>query len=118
MYGKSLASLIVVSSLSLAAPLHAQILGGGGHVGGAVGGSLSGGASGSLQRPGDPIGTASGRVDDSTDKAHEKTDAAANRSRDTADKAGDKDTADLFTGVSRGVDKDLWFVESHLQKGR
>jgi starvation-inducible DNA-binding protein len=37
---------------------------------------------------------------------------------DTADKAGDKDTADLFTGVSRGVDKDLWFVESHLQKGR
>lgn len=34
---------------------------------------------------------------------------------DKADKAGDKDTADLFTGVSRGADKDLWFVEAHLQ---
>ena len=28
---------------------------------------------------------------------------------------GDADTADLFTGISRGLDKSLWFVESHLQ---
>ncbi len=28
---------------------------------------------------------------------------------------GDADTADLFTEVSRGIDKKLWFVESHLQ---
>lgn len=34
---------------------------------------------------------------------------------DTATKAGDADTADLFTEVSRGVDKLLWFVEAHLQ---
>ena len=34
---------------------------------------------------------------------------------DTAAKAGDADTADLFTEVSRGVDKLLWMVESHLQ---
>lgn len=34
---------------------------------------------------------------------------------DKADKAGDKDTADLFTGISRAVDKMLWFVESHNQ---
>lgn len=34
---------------------------------------------------------------------------------DAADEAGDKDTADLFTGVSRQIDKDLWFVEAHLQ---
>jgi starvation-inducible DNA-binding protein len=27
----------------------------------------------------------------------------------------DADTADLFTGISRGVDKYLWFVEAHLQ---
>lgn len=34
---------------------------------------------------------------------------------DTAAKAGDADTADLFTEVSRGIDKLLWFVEAHLQ---
>ena len=33
---------------------------------------------------------------------------------DRADEAGDKDTADLFTEISRGVDKWLWFVEAHL----
>jgi len=34
---------------------------------------------------------------------------------ETAAKAGDADTADLFTGVSRGVDKLLWMVEAHAQ---
>ncbi|HEY8561141.1 MAG TPA: DNA starvation/stationary phase protection protein Dps [Pyrinomonadaceae bacterium] len=34
---------------------------------------------------------------------------------DTTDALGDKDTADLFTGVSRSIDKLLWFVEAHLQ---
>lgn len=34
---------------------------------------------------------------------------------DAADKAGDKDTSDMFTGVSRGTDQWLWFVEAHLQ---
>ena len=29
--------------------------------------------------------------------------------------AGDADTADLFTEISRGVDKHLWFLEAHLQ---
>lgn len=33
---------------------------------------------------------------------------------DAADEAGDKDTADLFTEVSRQIDKDLWMVEAHL----
>ena len=33
----------------------------------------------------------------------------------TAAEAGDADTADLFTEVSRGVDKLLWLVEAHLQ---
>jgi starvation-inducible DNA-binding protein len=37
---------------------------------------------------------------------------------DKADKLGDKDTADLFTEISRGVDKWLWFVEAHLQADR
>lgn len=34
---------------------------------------------------------------------------------DEADNAGDKDTADLFTEVSREIDKLLWFVEAHIQ---
>ncbi len=34
---------------------------------------------------------------------------------DQADDAGDQDTADLFTEVSRAVDKDLWFLEAHCQ---
>src|SRR5213592_3913207 len=34
---------------------------------------------------------------------------------DSAAKAGDADTADLFTEVSRGVDKLLWMVEAHAQ---
>jgi starvation-inducible DNA-binding protein len=32
-----------------------------------------------------------------------------------ADTAGDADTADLFTAISRDIDKYLWFVEAHLQ---
>jgi len=35
-----------------------------------------------------------------------------------SDDAGDLDTADIFTEVSRGVDKWLWFVEAHLQAER
>ena len=35
-----------------------------------------------------------------------------------ANDLGDLDTADLFTGVSRGIDKWLWFVEAHLQAER
>jgi starvation-inducible DNA-binding protein len=34
---------------------------------------------------------------------------------DEADALGDKDTADLFTEVSREIDKLLWFVEAHIQ---
>ena len=37
---------------------------------------------------------------------------------DQADGLKDKDTADLFTEISRGVDKWLWFVEAHLQADR
>jgi len=35
---------------------------------------------------------------------------------DRASGLGDQDTADLFTEVSRAIDKHLWFVEAHLQK--
>jgi starvation-inducible DNA-binding protein len=34
---------------------------------------------------------------------------------DTSGDLGDLDTADLFTEVSREIDKNLWFLEAHLQ---
>ncbi|CAI9120726.1 DNA starvation/stationary phase protection protein Dps [Brytella acorum] len=35
---------------------------------------------------------------------------------DITDEAGDADTADLFTEVSRALDKNLWFLEAHVQE--
>ena len=35
-----------------------------------------------------------------------------------AGKQGDADTSDLYTGISRDVDKYLWFLEAHLQSKR
>ena len=41
--------------------------------------------------------------------------AAARSAIDESDELGDMDTADLFTEISRAIDKHLWFVEAHLQ---
>jgi starvation-inducible DNA-binding protein len=41
----------------------------------------------------------------------------ARRAIEQNNELGDLDTADLFTEVSRGIDKWLWFVEAHLQAG-
>jgi len=35
---------------------------------------------------------------------------------DEAEKSGDIATSDMFTEISRGIDKALWFLEAHLQK--
>jgi starvation-inducible DNA-binding protein len=37
---------------------------------------------------------------------------------DESAKAGDADTSDLFTGISRSTDKNLWLLEAHLQADR
>jgi starvation-inducible DNA-binding protein len=33
---------------------------------------------------------------------------------DQSNELGDRDTADIFTEISRGVDKYVWFVDAHL----
>jgi starvation-inducible DNA-binding protein len=43
---------------------------------------------------------------------------AARKAIEESSGFGDLDTADLFTEVSRGIDKWLWFVEAHLQAER
>ena len=35
---------------------------------------------------------------------------------DTTDELGDADTADMYTEISRTIDKRLWFLEAHLVK--
>jgi starvation-inducible DNA-binding protein len=42
----------------------------------------------------------------------------ARRAIDQSSELRDADTADIFTEISRGVDKWLWFVEAHLQAER
>ena len=34
---------------------------------------------------------------------------------DTAEEYGDMDTVDMFSDISRGMDKWLWFLEAHVQ---
>jgi starvation-inducible DNA-binding protein len=43
---------------------------------------------------------------------------AARAAIDRAAELGDADTADVFTEISREIDKQLWFVEAHLQADR
>jgi len=45
-----------------------------------------------------------------------KAGASTRAAIDSADKLEDKDSADLFTGASRYLDKSLWFLEAHLSK--
>ncbi|MGH9580305.1 MAG: DNA starvation/stationary phase protection protein Dps [Terriglobales bacterium] len=41
--------------------------------------------------------------------------AAVRAAIDESSRLGDQSTADVFTEVSRATDKDLWFLEAHLQ---
>jgi starvation-inducible DNA-binding protein len=40
---------------------------------------------------------------------------AVRKGIDEADKLGDADTSDLFTSISRELDKNLWLLEAHRQ---
>lgn len=40
----------------------------------------------------------------------------ARKAIDETDDMGDAVTADMLTGIVRGLDKQLWFVESHLKR--
>ena len=42
----------------------------------------------------------------------------ARKTIDQADELEDADTADIFTEISRGIDKWLWFVEAHSQAAK
>lgn len=41
--------------------------------------------------------------------------AGIRRAIDSAEDLGDKGSADLFTDIVRDIDKQLWFLEAHLQ---
>jgi starvation-inducible DNA-binding protein len=43
---------------------------------------------------------------------------SARKAIDESNELGDLDTADIFTEVSRGIDKWLWFVEAHAQSSK
>lgn len=47
---------------------------------------------------------------------YSKMASSARAAIDATAEAGDADTADLFTAFSRALDKQLWFLEAHLQE--
>jgi starvation-inducible DNA-binding protein len=66
-----------------------------------------------------PLEIADGRAHlDALAAAYTRAAKAVRKAIDEAAKAGDADTSDLFTGVSRGLDKGLWLLEAHLQADR
>lgn len=85
-----------------------------GQLGGEVSGTLRQAAKGTSLKE-YPLGIAEDRkhavaLADSLGEYAKLVRSAINQSDD----AGDADTADLFTQISREVDKMLWFVESHV----
>lgn len=64
-----------------------------------------------------PVNTVDGLAHvDALSTAISRFGAQARKAIDDAQRIGDADTADLFTEVSREMDKYLWFVEAHIQK--
>ncbi len=66
-----------------------------------------------------PLDVSEGRAHvDALAESYARFGKSVRRAIDDAGKAGDADTSDLFTGISRGVDKGLWLLEAHLQADR
>jgi starvation-inducible DNA-binding protein len=66
-----------------------------------------------------PLGIAEGRAHlEALAGALARFGKSVRKAIDDTGKAGDADTSDLFTGISRSIDKNLWFVEAHLQAER
>ena len=64
-----------------------------------------------------PIGTTSGRDHVAAlSSALASFGKSVRRAIDASNELNDADTADIFTEMSRGVDKWLWMVEAHLQE--
>jgi starvation-inducible DNA-binding protein len=88
--------------------------------------SLGGIAEGTVQAVGGrsrldayPLGIAEGRAHlEALAGAFARFGNSVRKAIDESAKAGDADTSDLFTGVSRDVDKSLWLLEAHLQADR
>jgi starvation-inducible DNA-binding protein len=82
-------------------------------LGGTADGTL-GGVAKRTELKGYPVGAVSGEEHvEALSNALATVGKLIRESIDQADDLGDADTADLFTGISRGLDKSLWFVESH-----
>ena len=63
-----------------------------------------------------PLDIADGRAHvEAVAKALSTFGGEARKTIDEADELQDADTADIFTEISRGIDKWLWFVEAHSQ---
>ena len=88
----------------------------------ALGGTAEGtvaAVSGRSKLPAYPLEITSGR--DHTNRLADSLAAfgkSARASIELAEQLDDADTADLLTGISRETDKQLWFVEAHLQADR
>lgn len=66
-----------------------------------------------------PYPTTISKTKDHLAELIERYGALANSVRaaiDESDEAGDADAADIFTAFSRDLDKNLWFLEAHVQE--
>ena len=73
-------------------------------------------AAGASSLPEWPVGATSGHEHlEALVERFAKYAASSRAAIDAATTHGDMDTADLFTEVSREIDKNLWFLEAHLQ---